>query len=172
MKDTKGRSWSIDINTWTVKRVRDAKDINLLELLAAGSTLNEKLQDPVTLVDVLFVLCERQAKELGVEDEEFGRSLDADAIEAGMLEILEGVANFSPGPLRPAMATVAQKTRRFQQKARQRVAEELDALEKTLDAEIERLLTAALPVKKPTLFSIEPSSSSDSSETSTPAGSA
>jgi len=124
--DKKGREWAVEIDVVTVGRVRKALDINLLELVVPGSDLPQRLSDPVTLVDVLYVLCQEQAEKHGVGDVDFGRSLSPDAIENAGVALLEGVVNFSPSGTRPAMQKVLEKAKRIgatQEKKVQQIVE-------------------------------------------------
>ena len=56
-KDTHGREWLVTLNVAHVKRVRERLGINLADL-QEGNLLS-RLADPVTLVDVLFVLVQQ-----------------------------------------------------------------------------------------------------------------
>jgi hypothetical protein len=58
--DNSGRSWGVTINVGAVKRVRDACGVNLLD--AVGGTLIQQLiDDPVLLADIVYCLCKEAA---------------------------------------------------------------------------------------------------------------
>jgi hypothetical protein len=111
--DREARTWDIDINVRTISRVRRLLNLNLLELLLQDSKLNERLDDPVQLVDVLYVLCKDQCDAQSVTDEQFGRSLTRDSIEDGWRAVLEGLVSFSPRGVRPAYRKALDKARTF-----------------------------------------------------------
>jgi len=81
-KDVKGREWSITIDVAAIRRVRTALGIDLMDL-AGGDLADKLLNDPVTLADVLAVLCE------GMDPAAlFGQVLD-DAATALLRELLD-----------------------------------------------------------------------------------
>lgn len=66
--DTKGRSWEIEL-VRQMKRVRDILGVDLMNVIQAGKdgavatdTLDRVANAPILLVDILWVLCEGQAK--------------------------------------------------------------------------------------------------------------
>ena len=79
-KDNAGRTWSLTLNVWTVKKVRDLLAVDLLDLGESGNKpglLVRLISDPVLLVDVLYVVCKDQADAAGITDEQFGRGIGA-----------------------------------------------------------------------------------------------
>jgi len=146
--DNAGRSWSLALNVWTVKKVRDLLGVDLLDLggeSATGSSdkkpglLFRLIADPVLLVDVLYVVCKDQADGAGVTDEQFGRAMGGDAIDAATKAFLEELADFTPSPRDRARARkVIETTWAMIDKAQ----DVLDArAEKELPAAVEALLT-------------------------------
>lgn len=95
--DTKGRTWSVEITIDTVRRLRKRLGLDLL-----GERLTELLQrvlgDPCELCDVLFVVVEPEAQQQGITDEEFGRSMAGDALDAGARAFLDELVRFTPNP--------------------------------------------------------------------------
>lgn len=147
IRDKAGREWSIDIDVVTVGRVRKELDINLLELVIEGSTLPERLSDPVELVNVLFVLCRDQAEKQGVSDEDFGRSLSIDMITDAFDAVLEGVVDFFPQGIRPAYRKVLEATRRVRTVQSRKVMEVLENpdFDKMIETRINQLLSTPVP---------------------------
>ena len=97
--DANGFAWEVAINVHTVRRVRDILKVNIPKLAEDGAKpLGELLGDPVTLVDVLFVLCELQAKAAGISDEAFGRAMNGDTLEAAASAFVDEFILFSPSP--------------------------------------------------------------------------
>jgi len=93
--DNTGRVWSVTINVGAVKRVRDACGVNLLD--AVGGTLIQQLiDDPVLLADIVYCLVKDQADAAGITDEQFGRCLAGDAIDAATAAVLEELVDFFP----------------------------------------------------------------------------
>lgn len=81
-KDRVGRQWTIDLTVGAVKRVKAALGLNLYELVDDDfKRFAALLSDPLTLVDVVWVLIADQAVKLGVTDEQFGESLAAESVQ-------------------------------------------------------------------------------------------
>ena len=143
-EDKNGTVWELEVTVGVVKRVRAVLEIDLARL---DETLYERLsEDPVLLVDLLWVICEKQARERNITDEQFGESLTGDAIEAATTALLEAVADFFPGPKRSLFQKVISKTATIELTASKLAMEKLDdprlqkAMQERLDAEFEKAL--------------------------------
>ena len=142
--DNAGRTWSLTLNVWTVKKVRDLLGVDLLDLGGEAATRDKPgllfrlIADPVLLVDVLYVVCKDQADGASVTDEQFGRAMGGDAIDAATKAFLEELADFTPSPRDRARARkVIETTWAMIEKAQ----DVLDArAEKELPAAVETLL--------------------------------
>jgi hypothetical protein len=111
-KDTNGREWLVTLNVAQIKRVRVRLKINLADLQEGN--LLVRLSDPVTLVDVLFVLVQPQAEENSVTDEQFAAGLGGDTLYSASTALLEALCDFFPEPQRTLLrktwrATVARQ---------------------------------------------------------------
>src|SRR5512147_3191300 len=81
--DNAARTWAITVNVAAVKRVRELLQVNLLEIADQKAKLLERLvDDPCLLCDILFCLVKPEADAKGVSDEDFGRSLGGDCLDA------------------------------------------------------------------------------------------
>ena len=129
--DTTGRKWAVEVNATTLKRVRGLLDINLLTVLEDECKLLADLHsDPILLVDVLYVLCRDQAEKAGVSDEDFGRAMSGDVIEAGLAALLEELTSFFPKPQhRQVMGQALAKLRRIQEVVLTDAAGRLEAID-------------------------------------------
>jgi hypothetical protein len=145
--DREGRTWDIDINVRSISRVRGLLDVNLLELLLQDSKLNERLDDPVQLVDVLYVLCKDQCDAQNVTDEHFGRSLTRDSIEDGWRAVLEGLVSFSPRGVRPAYRKALDKARTFLavQESKLQATVETPEFDQAMEQALEKFLSPGRP---------------------------
>lgn len=163
--DREDRTWDIDINVRTISRVRRLLDLNLLELALPESPLLKRLDDPVQLADVLYVLCKDQCDAQNVTDEQFGRSLTRDSIEDGWQGVLEGLISFSPRGVRPAYRKVLDKARAFlaAQEGRIQATVETPEFSQMLDRELEKLTTP----RQPPTESLKAATSSPASSEST-----
>jgi len=151
-KDNADRTWSLTLNVYAVKKVRDLLQVDLLDLSDSGAhstslgagekpdngLLYRLIADPVLLVDVLYVVCQEQADEAGVTDEQFGRAMSGDAIDGATKAFLEELADFTPSPRDRARARkVIDATWKLIDRAQ-------DVLDARADAELERAAEAAL----------------------------
>jgi len=145
--DTKGRTWDIELNVRQMKRVRDILGIDLVNIISTGKdgavatdTLDRVANDPILLVDILWVLCEGQAKSAGVTDEDFGSSLAGESIAEATRAFLDELADFFPGARRLFLRKAVDLARRFE-------TENLYVLEKALSSPEfeERMKTSLRP---------------------------
>lgn len=92
--DNKGYRWTISVTVGDLKRVRAAVGIDLASL--TPQALLELSTKPIELVDTLYVLCEKEAKEVGVSDESFGERLCGDSLERATEAFVEAMIDFFP----------------------------------------------------------------------------
>ena len=119
-RDNRGRVWQIALNVWEVKRVRAALGVDLANAITvdAKGDVNAGLvdriaNDPCLLVDILWVLCEDQAREEGVADVDFGSSLAGDSIEEATTAFLDELVDFFPGARRLFLRKAVDLARKF-----------------------------------------------------------
>ena len=145
--DAKGRSWEIELNIRQMKRVRDILGVDLVNVIQtnkdgsiATDTIDRVANDPILLCDILWVLCEQQAKAAGVTDEDFGSSLAGDSIETATRAFLDELVDFFPGARRLFLKKAVDLARKFE-------TENLGMLEKALASPEfeERLKTSLIP---------------------------
>jgi hypothetical protein len=129
--DALDRSWQITINVSAVKRVRQALDVNLLDV-AGGDLLGRLADDPCLLVDVLYVLCRPEADAKGVSDEDFGRAMVGDALDGASSALMKELLDFFPRAQR-ARALAKMVLAMNEQKAE--IAEAAAALKPLAEAE-------------------------------------
>ena len=164
-KDKNGVVWELEVTVGVVKRVRAVLKIDLAKL---DETLYLRLsEDPVLLVDLLWVICEKQAQGRTITDEQFGESLAGDAIEEATTALLEAIADFFPGPRRSLFQKVISKTATIERTTSKLAIAKLDdprlqeAMERRLNEEFETALKqlssatsspgspASTPLKRP-----------------------
>jgi len=145
--DTKERVWEVELNVRQMKRVRDVLGIDLVNVIQAGKdgavatdTLDRVANDPILLVDILWVLCEGQAKAAGVTDDDFGSSLAGDSISDATRAFLDELVDFFPGARRLFLKKAVDLARKYE-------TENAEMLEKALNSPEfeERLKTSLRP---------------------------
>lgn len=129
--DSLGRVWPVQINVAAVKRVQGLLGVNLYGVADEGMRgLAGLLDDPVKLVDVLYVLCRDQADAAKVSDEDFGRGLGGDSYRLAAEAFVEELADFFPDPRRrQVLRAVIAKTRQLADLAGAQALAELEAVD-------------------------------------------
>ncbi len=142
-KDNAGRQWSVEINVAALKRVRGLTGTDLMQVIE-GTLIEKLIRDPVLLCDVVYAICkpEAETRTPPVSDEEFGKAMAGDAIEAATTAVLEELVGFCPSPRdRANLGRVLQATTKVMERARDLVEKKLDSGE--LDRLADRLLATA-----------------------------
>ena len=138
-KDNQGRQWSVEINVTAIKRVRGLTGEDLMQVIE-GTLIEKLIRDPVLLCDVVYAICKPEADARSISDEEFGKAMAGDAIEAATTAVLEELVGFCPSPRdRANLGRVLQATRKVMDRARDLVEKKLDSGE--LDRLADRLLS-------------------------------
>ena len=143
--DGKGRVWEVELNVRQMKRVRDILGVDLVNVIQtdkdgaiATDTIDRVANDPILLCDILWVLCEGQAKASGVTDEDFGSSLAGDSIEEATRAFLDELVDFFPGARRLFLKKAVGLARRWSDETARTLKEALESpeLEERLRTEL------------------------------------
>lgn len=127
--DSAGRTWTIALTIDAVKRVRGLLSVDLLDLAAGEPPLLTRLSlDVVLLCDVLYALCEPQAKAANVSDEDFGRAMGGDSLLLGQQALLQELADFFQSLGRTEQTRMIEAQRKLILAAVARVEQRLQAL--------------------------------------------
>lgn len=111
--DAARREWRLTANVASFKRVRERCGVNLYEALHPEGPLPRLERDPLLLGDVLFALCEPQARAAGLSAEQFGEGLAGDAIAAATTALLEELPDFFQSPQREALRAILEAGQRL-----------------------------------------------------------
>ena len=135
-KDNTNREWEIAINVAAVRRVRNKLNADLLDI---QTTMPRLLADPIFLVDVVYVLCEAQATEYNVSDEQFGEAMAGDALGAAKQALIDELKSFFPTrEERDAVERAIQKGIEMVSILRKKGTEKINAMD--MNAEADRIL--------------------------------
>ena len=93
--DSAGRTWTLSVTVGAVKRARDLAAVDPIGA-ATGDLWARLLEDPVLLVDALYALVKPEADARNVSDEDFGRALVGDALDAALAALEEELLAFFP----------------------------------------------------------------------------
>ena len=142
-KDNAGRTWTVDINVATLKRVRGLTGVDLMQVIE-GTLIEKLIRDPVLLCDVVYAVCKPEADAAKVSDEEFGKAMAGDAIEAATGAVLDELISFCPSPRdRANLGRVLQATNRVMEKARDLTEKRIETL--TSESELDKLVNRMVP---------------------------
>lgn len=136
-KDASDREWSLDFNIATARalraKTREALDVDFMDYAALLASLN----DPFFAADLLFLVCSEQAKERGIDAEEFGRGLKGRALFDAVAELTAEYLDFFPDP------TTAEKMKAFVERNRDFQSRLCDAICSKTEQAIETALADA-----------------------------
>jgi len=99
-KDDLGREWVLRIDDSLARSIREAVGVNLYNPEEQAKALQRMADEPGMLVDVVFLICERQCQHRKISDEEFGRGFTGDTFQAAATALVEAIVNFTPPPRR------------------------------------------------------------------------
>lgn len=135
-KDSADRTWTIGINVFAIKRVKGLLGVDLYSLVDGNfEGLGRLLGDPVSLVDVLFVLCKDEADRLNVSDEDFGRGMGGDSLARATDAFLAEYTDFFPDPrVRAGLSKVLEKGRQVRDLMMDRMETILDEVDPASEA--------------------------------------
>jgi hypothetical protein len=124
--DNAGRTWTVAINTDTIKRVRALLKEDLLDVQAIVPRLTA---DPILLCDVLYCVCKPEADARGINDADFAKAMWGDAIAHAEAALMEELNDFFPKP----------KDRELFRLVRTKFAEMMDGLKEAGKQRLEKL---------------------------------
>jgi hypothetical protein len=162
--DASSRQWAITIDGPAILRVRAGTcDVSgckhLIGCGCKGVDLGDleekwKLQlrrDVVLLVNTLYLLCQPEAHQRGISDEQFGACLVGDALQRATIAMDEAIADFFPEEKRKILRALAAKDAEVCRLGMERALAKLNdpqlaenfvaAMEAQVDEELRNMLT-------------------------------
>lgn len=95
--DRQGRSWAIEINYTSLRRVHALTGINLTRIVDPQANVMEQLTgDPFVLFDCLVAILQPQLDEKEVTAEQFGEALDEESGDKASMALIEAIIDFFP----------------------------------------------------------------------------
>lgn len=125
-QDREGRKWPTTISVTTIARVKEATGVNLLEIVE-GKLLPRFLDDPLLLVDVLYVVCKPQADERSVSKDAFGDLFVGDVTVEAVQSLVRGLLDFFPSDRRAMIERLWKATERAQGEAVKMATDKLNS---------------------------------------------
>lgn len=112
--DLKNRTWNIVVTVGTVKRVRDLLGVDLLGIVSDAKALEGLINDPETLVNLVYACLKPDLDAVGVSDLEFGESMAGDVLDAATSAFLDALTNFFPKAKRGVLQAAFRKLEQLQ----------------------------------------------------------
>lgn len=144
--DSENRTWTIDVNFTSLKRVKAATGIDLTKLVDRKSDIIEQLTgDLFVLFDCLVALVQPQLDAKTLTAEQFGEAFDEAAAENAVSALITAVIDFFPERKRQLLKRAfAKVTAAAQQRQSQAIDQALKAVESVqFDRTIEHALNQA-----------------------------
>lgn len=161
--DRQGRSWTIEINYTSLRRVKSATGVDLTRLVDPKSDVMGQLTgDPFVLFDCLVAILQPQLDDKGITAEQFGESLDEESADKAAVALIEAAIDFFQEGKRMLLKRAFAKVTTAAQ--RRQTASLDQALRAVESPEFEQAIETALDAAS--------RSTSGSSATSSPASSA
>jgi hypothetical protein len=140
--DSRGERWTVDVNVAAIKQAKKALEFDLLDAIGKPEQFQRLYTDPLLLCDLLYCLCQEQAQERGISDEQFGARLAGESIERATDALVAGIADFFPnGRQRQLLKREAARLRMLEEKALELIDRQLQAKGRDLEAQIEQRAT-------------------------------
>ncbi len=95
IKDLKGREWELQITVGTIKRVRSKLDMDLYKI-DDKNFIKTIFDDPIKLIELIWVILEDQVKEKEISEIEFCEGWAGEAIEVATDLFIEELIEFFP----------------------------------------------------------------------------
>ncbi len=146
-KDNAGRTWTVEVNIATVKRVRSLVNIDLMDIINKDdheNLMNRLTLDPILMCNVVYAICKPDADKINVDDENFGRAMAGDAIGHAYMALMEELVDFFPEEKRQVLHKALLKQKQVEKKAAKaaRLYIENPELDKKIDAEIRNIIAS------------------------------
>ncbi len=141
--DSRSREYGLTLHAGKSIEIERDHGINLRRVLD-GKLIDQLDSDDSLFVKLLYELAKESADEQGITPEDFARSLNGDAMEAGRLALLECLVDFSRPGERPALRQILDKTELVHQLGAKKILTEANSLTpEMIQAELDRRVSAA-----------------------------
>jgi hypothetical protein len=95
-KDDAGREWVLRFDHSAMRDIYKRLGVNLHNTAEQAKAIDRMADEPGLLVDVCYVLCERQCQQRGITDEDFGRGFaQGETFEQGVSALMEALLSFT-----------------------------------------------------------------------------
>jgi hypothetical protein len=109
-KDSKDRSWDIEVNGETIHRVQTLCDLLLTELIG-GTAATDLAANPIRLFSVLYAVCKPMADERKIDEAAFRAAIGGDSLDGAIDALIDEVVGFFPKSRRSVAQALVSKGR-------------------------------------------------------------
>lgn len=137
-----GTRLTVEVDTVVIEQLREDPGVDLAAVFTSD-VLQRIHNDPVLLVNTLYVCCKRSCEKAEISDEDFGRQLaKGESIAAATACLLEAIVNFTPPQRRPALMAAIAKIDEIEKKESELAIERINspAIDKILTAQHQSLM--------------------------------
>ncbi|MCA9072401.1 MAG: hypothetical protein KDA84_25930 [Planctomycetaceae bacterium] len=135
--DGKNREWELEITVDSARRIKEQLEFDIVAL-KDGEALTNLLNDPVKIVDTLWLLLEEQANEAGIDSSKFSRGFFGDALERATDALVSCMIDFFPGKRRAILQKMWSQAKAIQEREIEAVSKYLDSPQ--LEKDVEKFL--------------------------------
>lgn len=144
-KDNQNREWDVILNVMEMKKLRASLGLDLINVITLDKKgdvkvdlIDKIVNDPCLLVDILYVICEKQVKDAGLTDIEFGSAMAGEAIENATSAFLDELVDFFPGAKRLFLKKAVDLSRKYQGEMKELLSKALE------DPELEKKIAESM----------------------------
>lgn len=146
-KDINGRTWTIQVNVFTIKQVRAHCHINLLDVMdinqGSDGLLSRIAEDPVLLAEILYAICIPDYEKTAEKESDFLCALAGDSVEQASMALLEEIADFFPKAKGALLRKVLEVARAQEKKSAETLEEILKSQE--LETDLQKIMSSSSP---------------------------
>lgn len=141
-QDAQNRNWVVRVTVNTMRSVRDNLGIDLADTLDPSKDVVDRLtDDPILMMDVVYLCCKPQMDGMNVTVEDFSDSLTGEAIEQASQALIDAIIDFFPRSktqiIRESLAMRDRMVKRLRKKA-------LKGLKEVTDEQVEEAVNKFL----------------------------
>jgi len=146
-KDSQNLTWDLSLNVLSVRKIKSRLEVDLLD----NASLAAAMGNPLSVVDVIWVLVEEQATSRGIsEDDWYKGAIDGNTFEESSVALMEELADFFRKTSRTLMAQMISETLKARPrveaataKQQAKIAETVTRMIEAAETELDQALSTA-----------------------------
>lgn len=134
--------WELRIDVPMLTKVREQTGVELGKIIDLESGVAEQLSDLETRVNVLWVICEEQAKKQSVSQEDFASRLFGDAFDRAEEAFYKALQMCFPKQAREALNHMVEAGEKSRDKIMSKFPQIMDRIDQDLESMLNNLATS------------------------------